>query len=82
MNFSIETPPLRRVLNGRLNVLERDGEVDEEKIEVINPPELELVFRKLLSLHEEALVYGADGMTNTTNVIISVECIPELGSYP
>ena len=51
MDCAIESPPLRRVLGRGLNVLEGDGEVDEEEIEVVNAPELELVLGNGLGLN-------------------------------
>ena len=37
--FSIEPPPLRRVLLFLRNVFEGDGEMNKEKIEVVDAPQ-------------------------------------------
>jgi hypothetical protein len=37
------SPPFRRVALCGVDVLERNGEVDEEEIEIVNSPEFELV---------------------------------------
>lgn len=52
MDLAIQTPPLRRVLGGGLDVLERDGEVNEEEIEVLDTPELELVLSQRFNLND------------------------------
>lgn len=50
MNATVESPPLRRVLVLRLDVFERNGEVDEVEVELLNAPELELVLSNVLGL--------------------------------
>lgn len=43
VHLLVIAPPLRGVTVRRVNILERDGEVDEEEIKVVNPPEAELL---------------------------------------
>ena len=62
MAFSVQSPPLRWVLHARFDVLEGDGEVNEEEIEVVDAPKLELVLRQLLSLCRVELA-GAKSFT-------------------
>ena len=50
MDLSVKSPPLGRVFVLDVDILEGDGEVDEEKIEVVDAPELELVFGNGLGL--------------------------------
>ena len=48
VNLAIVTGPAGREPVGRVNVGKGDGEVDEEEVEVIQSPELELIVSKLL----------------------------------
>ena len=41
------SPPFGRVALCGVDVLERNGEVDEEEIEIVDPPEFELVASQL-----------------------------------
>jgi hypothetical protein len=41
------SPPFGRIALRRVNVLERNREVDEEEIKVVDPPKFELVARHL-----------------------------------
>ena len=56
VNTAVESPPLRRVLVLRLDVLKGDGEVDEVKVEVVDAPELELVLGDLLGLYTHSIL--------------------------
>lgn len=67
VNLAVQSPPLRRILHARFDVLEGDGEVDEEEIEVVNAPELELVLSQLLSLSGARISAGAGSFTAIIN---------------
>ena len=48
MDLAVQSPPFRRVLGLDGNILEGDGEVHEEEVEVVEAPELELVLDELM----------------------------------
>jgi hypothetical protein len=50
VDLAVESPPFRGILRIDRNILERDREVNEVEVEVINAPELELVPDELVGL--------------------------------
>jgi hypothetical protein len=76
MNPSIKTPPFWRVLLFWLNVFESNGEVDKEKIEIVQAPEAELLFGDRVDLWTslDSIALCEHG----TYVFLGMEGIPEL----
>ena len=50
MDLLVIAPPLGRVPVVGVDVFERDGEVHEEEVKVIDPPEAELLLRERMYL--------------------------------
>lgn len=58
VNLAVQSPPFGRVLVFGLDVLERDREVDEIEIKIVNAPEAKLFLGSLFDLDGEFLSTG------------------------
>ena len=73
-----------------VDIFERDGEVDEEQVEVINPPVTELHLRRCFRLIDSEKVKRSNSqfpetkirITEHTNVVMRVVRIPQLSMNP
>ena len=79
------SPPFGRVAVARVDVLERDREVDEEEVEIVNSPETELLLRKRVYLRDDVCERRRPTPRGKcTYMLTGVESVPELvrhGSY-
>lgn len=81
MNLAIVTPPFGGIPVSRVDVLERNREVNKEEVEVFNAPEIKLLASKSLGLLRTRsvlkLIYTEKEPTETYMLVL-VERVPEL----
>lgn len=79
VNLPIVSPPLSRVAVARIYVRERDREVNQEQIKVVETPVLELFLRYCFGLHlTTPLVWCDFGSRGKLHMIMGMEGVPEL----